>query len=418
MRQLLWGLALGLAAGLPLLFITPAPAVAQTCTACLDGNGDGLCGNAADTVVPDSDWLNGTGSGAGGNFPGATFVLPPGCSKIVTTAVSGGIRVNARRIFLRGQLTSTPTGGLGMLFTATEDIQVDQVSGFARPKLESGGANTLTNNAANAGVAKASVGLRAGTSCNLFNADLTANPITVSGSGQIGIQCNGRIDLHGNSMLASGIDIQSLNGPIMAFGSVSQPRGIECDSSALNSTAGNNNNQVDAGDFTCTMTFASEQAKTDFCDAGPGLPPNIFRARGNPLVMIAKTDIRLDNPTYPGNIGIGFYNILLIAQDGNIDTTNADLLNHLPTPIIPADAGIFVFANPASVARSPVLDESATGPNTGNLTIAGACYQSAKVVSFGTTSGNPIGTPKAGQSSINTTLCKQFFEFVPVVSGP
>lgn len=417
MSTLLRALAVLVVAGLPLVLATPQEAAAQAC-ACLDKNADLQCGGAPDVLVADADWLNGPTSGQGGNFPGETFILPEGCNKVQAAAVSGGIRVNAQRIIVRGQLTSTPATGLGVLLTATQDIIVEPGASATRPKIVSGGNNTLANNVANAGIARASVGLKAGTSCSVLSADLTGNPYR-PGTGQIGIQCAGDVNLHNNVMNAGGIDIQSLNGNILAHGAPAEPVGAECDDPVTNLTSnGNDNGAVDAGDFPCRIRFDDTGDITAFCTADPHILPNVIRAHDNPLSMIAKQDIRLDNPVYPGNILVGFFKMVFIAEDGSIDYTNADLLNHIPQPPMPAGAGIYSFSNPFSVNRAPVLQETAVGPSTGTMTISGACFVSAQTVFVGTATGTPTGVPKAGSSTISSVACRTLAQHVPIISGP
>lgn len=419
MSTLLRALAVLVIAGLPLALATPQEAAAQAC-ACLDKNGDLQCGGAPDVLVADADWLNGPTSGQGGNFPLETFIIPEGCNKVQAAAVSGGIRVTAQRIVVRGQLTSTPTTGLGVLFTASQAIIVEPGAGGTRPKLTSGGNNNLANDLANAGIARASVGLKAGTTCTVLSADITGNPYaTGSGTGQIGMQCGGDIHLHNNVMNAAGIDIQSLNGNILAHGAPAEPIGAECDDPVTNLTGnGNNNNTIDGPDFPCRIRFDDTADITLFCTADPHLLPNVIRAFGNPLSMVAKGGIRLDNPTYPGNILVGYFKMVFIAEDGSIDYTNADLLNHIPQPPIPPGSGIYSFSNPVWVNRWPVLQETVAGPNSGTMTIAGACFVSAQTVFVGTATGTPIGVPKAGNSSISSVACRTLAQHVPIVSGP
>lgn len=390
MRQLVWGLAMVLSAGLPFLASAPQPALAAANCACLDMNGDDACGNPADIVVNDSDWLKGPLSGAGGNFPGKTFVVPAGCSIILDTAPKGGVVINAQRVVFRGEFRSTPTGGEGLQLNASQDIVVEQASApAARPHLESGGANKLATTLANAAIAKSSVALKAGGSCSISNADLRGNPVT--GSGQVGIQCAGTITLSGTSVIAAGIDIQSLTGAINGNASPSPGPGPQCTS------------------FPCVVPFASTAAIDAFCtppSPPPGVP-NQIQALNNPLVMIAATDLRLDTPSAPGNLIEGRFLINLVAVNGNVQTANATVTNHNSGP--PAGgAKIWVFADPTTVARSPVLKEKSTGPSIGTIGIGNACYRSFNVVRYGgVLSGTPAPPP-----------CEPLDHFTPVASGP
>jgi hypothetical protein len=411
MRQLIWGLALFIAAGFPVLLTTPFTAVAAPGCACLDGNADDACGDVTDTVVDDNDWLKGPAVGLGGNFGAATFVLPAGCNVLVTTAPSGGIRVNAGRIVVRGTFVSTPSGGEGVIFISTGDILVNQVDTLAnRPRIESGGANKLLNNLANFAVAKASVGLKAGGTCNIGNADLRGNP--VAASGQVGIGCVGEVDIHGSTILAAGVDIQSLTGRIDATATAGAlpAIGIECDDPTKNLTGnGDNNGVLDAPDFPCQLAFNNQADIINVCVPDPAVSPNEIRALNNPLEMVAKLDLKLDSPTAPGNLIEGRFLVNLVSEDGNVDTDNATITNHDAGPPL-GGAKIFVFADPASVTRAPVLKEKSFGPSAGNIEVQGACYVSANDVRIGTGSvlvGTPAGPP-----------CAQLGDFINVLNGP
>jgi hypothetical protein len=412
MKQLFRALSFMLAVAFPFLLLTPHPAAASNC-ACLDGNGDDACGDPTDTPVADNDWLKGPGVGLGGNFAGSTFVVPAGCSYVVTTAPSGGIVVRADRIVLRGSIVSTPAGGEGILFIATGDILVDQVdAAAARPRLESGGANKLSPTVlANAAIAKSSVGLKAGGTCNIGNADLRGNPLT--GAGQVGIQCAGDIDIHGSTVLAAGVDIQSLTGAIDAAATAGAvpPIGIECDDPAKNLAGnGNNNGMLDAGDFPCQLAFNNQADVINVCVPEPAVLPNEIRALNNPLVMIAATDLRLDSPTAPGNLLEGRFLINLVAEDGKVDADNAIITNHASGAPL-GGARIFVFADPDTVVRVPVLKEKSTSAApAGNIEIEGACFTSANDVRIGAGSVL-VGTPAAAP-------CAQLADFIPVASGP
>lgn len=401
------GLALALLAGLAIVFAAALPAQAAFNCACLDGDADGACGNPADIVVGDDDWLKGPLAGLGGNFPGQTFVVPLGCNIVLGTAPKGGVVVNARRIVVAGSVLSTPSGGEGMQFNATEEIVVERPNAQApKPRLESGGINKLTVNLANAAVAKSSVALRSGGTCRVINAELQGNP--VAGSGQVGIRCAGNLELHGSTILAAGVDIQSMTGAILAnAGPGGSPgpavQGIACDNSAVNLTGGNNNSVLDAGDFPCTIDFAAAAAIGPFCTGLPIEPPshgpNDIRALNNPLVMIAKTNLRLDSTAAPGNLLEGRFLVNLVAEDGTVDTDNAVVTNHNSGPPL-GGARIWVFANPTTVNRNVVLKEKSTGPSTGTIEIQGACYVSASPIRIGgTLAGTPAAPPCAQSPS-------------------
>lgn len=415
MKKLIWGLALVMAAGLPFLaIVAPQPAAAALGCACIDNNDNGACGDAGDTFIDDNDWLKGPTVGLGGNFAGLNFLLPKTCSVTITTAPKGGVVVNAAKITIRGSYISTPTGGEGTQFNATGDIFIDQQNAVdPRPHVESGGINKLVNNLANAAVAKSSVALRAGGACHILNADLRGNPIAASG--QVGMQCNGDLDIHGSTVTAAGIDLQSLTGEIdaQATSGALPPIGIECDDPVKNLTAnGNNNGVLDAGDFPCQLEFADQAAVAAVCIPEPPVTPNIFRALNNPLEMIAQTNLKLDSPTFPGNIVEGRFQINLVGGTGKVDTDNAVITNcDGCSPL--GGAKIFVAANPATFTRFPVLKETWTGPSAGgNIELNGACYTSHvnnKV--FYVTGDTLVGTPAAPP-------CKQLADFLAVNSGP
>lgn len=397
MKKLAWAIAL-LVGFLPLV-MTPAPAHAVLTCACLDTDADEAC-TVADTFLDDADWLKGPTVGLGGNFPGQTFLLPAGCSITTTLAPKGGVVVNAAKIIIRGTYLSTQNGGEGTQFNATGDILVDQVDPAAnRPKIESGGINKLlTGVLANAAVAKSSVALKAGGICRIINADLRGNPVLASG--QIGIQCHDEIDIHGSTMVAAGIDIQSLTGAIdaTATAGISPPAGIECDvpvaAGGKNQTAGNNNGVLDAGDYPCTITFQAvggapfNDQIIEFCEADPPVSPNRFEALNNPLVMIAQLDLKLDSPSAPGNFVGGRFDVFLVSATGRVDLDNAEVVNINQL----GGARIYVTASPASVTRIPVLKEKWTGPSAGNIEIDGTCFTSFSDVLYGQ-GATLVGTP-------------------------
>lgn len=417
MKKLAWAIAL-LVGFLPIVMAPVGPAHAVLTCACLDVDADEAC-TVADTFLDDSNWLKGPTVGLGGNFPGQTFLLPAGCSVTTTLAPKGGVVVNAAKIIIRGTYLSTQSGGEGTQFNATGDVLVDQVDPLAnRPKIESGGINKLpTGVLANAAVAKSSVALKAGGICRIINADLRGNPVLASG--QVGIQCNGEVDIHGSTVVAAGIDIQSLTGAIdaAATGGPQPPAGIECDVpvalGGLNQTAGNNNGVLDAGDYPCTVTFPAGGGPflnshiIDFCEADPAVAANTFQALNNPLVMIAQLDLKLDSPSYPGNFVGGRFAVHLMSATGKVDVDNADVqnINQL------GGAKIFITAIPTSLTRIPVLKETWTGPSTGNIEINGTCFVSFNDVFHGTGT-TLVGTPAPPP-------CKQLPDgFTAVLNGP
>jgi hypothetical protein len=410
MRQVIWGLTVLLMVGLPVLAAAPRPAEAAPGCACLDNNDNNVC-DGGDTILDDNDWLKGPGVGLGGNFIGSNFLIPAGCSIVVTSAPSGGIRVTADKVSIKGSLNSTPTGGEGVLFTSLGDIFVEQVAAGSRPHVESGGINKLANVLANAAVAKSSVAFKAAGACTFLNADLIGRPI--HGSGQVGIQCQGDLDIHGSTILAAGVDIQSLTGVIDATATAGAVPviGIECDDPTKNLTGnGNNNGVVDGPDFPCQLAFNNQGDIINVCVPEPPVTPNDIRALNNPLVMIAEGDLKLDSPTFPGNVLEGRFRIKLVSVTGTLDTDNATISNHLSgTPL--GGATISLVADPTVVNRAPVLKEKTFGPNGGNIEIDGACIGVAGRPVFFSLGSALVGTPAPPP-------CAQLPDFVPVLNDP
>lgn len=412
-----------LAAGFPLLLVTPQDAAAHDC-ACLDGNGDDLCGDVLDTPVPDSGWLSGPSS-----FPGSTFVVPTGCDHIVTTAPSGGIRVSADRVVFDGRLISTPNGGEGVLFIATNACVVSPGA-----EIESGGLNKLsTNVAGNEAIAKSSVAFKCGTTCDITQARLRGNPVL--GSGKVGIKCEDDIRICGSTIRAAGINIQSNNGKINASvsGALGGPTiGEKCDDLVANQVngaapPGNGNGIVDAADFPCQVdlgaefpgltTFNNQGELTAFCAAAPVCGPNLIEALNNPLIMISKLDLNLSGQLGNENRIEGRFRVTLGAEDGDIDTSDT-FINNTSSP--PGGAKIWLFANPASVNRLPVDKEDFLGPSSGTTDIASACYESPNPVQVGQDAGGAInltGVPDPPPCAQNVNPSPPFEDFVGVLNG-
>lgn len=429
-----------LAAGFPLLLVTPQDAVAAADCACLDDDNDGTCGDAGDIAVTDAALLAGPIVDLA-----KSFVIPSSCHIVLTSAPAGGVRVTARRILIYGSLESTPNGGEGVLFIAEQDVLVkdplplDPLDG----RIISGGINKLNPNlAGNEAIAKSSVGLKAGTICTFEDAELTGNPLL--GSGQVGIRCEGNTTFSGTTIHAAGIDIQSISGVIDADcaadggGGGLIPLGNRCDDPVDNleggvGPPGNNDFVQNLGDFPCTLnlgalypgtiTFPNDAAKIAFC--GIVVPPvrtcNDFRAKNNPLVMISKGDLLLRSAPPPAgpapdpnhNFVAGKFKVKLIAEDGDVFTNNSTITNDTAQgDSIPGGAAIFVFADPDSVTRRPVLKEKATATApSGTLDITGACYGPNTPIKIGqgtTVIGPPAPPP-----------CAQFpGDFIEVTTDP
>ncbi len=406
-KQLLLSLVLLLAAGLPMLFVTPQDAAAHAC-ACLDGNGDDLCGNVADTPIDDNQWLNGPVS-----FPGQTFVVPTGCDHTKTTAPAGGISVTAQRIVFDGQLRSTPSGGEGVLFTAT-DACVVSPGAF----IESGGINKLSPAVpGNEAIAKSSIAFKCGTTCDI-EGTLQNVPSILFASGKVGIQCGDEVKLCGARIDAAGVNIQSLNGEINApVGGTAGPAGIACDDSVQNlvngaAPPGDGDGTLTAADFPCQIQFNNQDDITAFCAPVEACGPTVIKARNNPLIMISKLDMDLSgNSNHTAdNVFLGHFRVTLAAENGNVDTSDTLIDNTVDGVAPPGGAKIWVFADPTSINRLPVDKEDFLGPSSGTTDIDSACYTSPNPVQHGDGGAPIVGTPDAPP-------CKQIGDFVPVVNG-
>jgi len=366
------------------LFI-PAEVQAHPC-ACRDVDGDGKCG-PGDIPIDDAQWLGGVQLVDHVNG----FVVPETCSHVLTTAPVGGVRVTAKRIVFSGSLAITPPGGSGVLLVADEDLVLTPGSSII-----AGGVNNLsTTLAANIAIARASVALKAGTTCRLLGTFLRGNP--VSGFGQVGIQCGDDITIVGSEIVAAGIDIQSLRGDVDASHSALGPAISlrRCDDSRQNPN-GNDNGVIDDGDFPCSLTLpgplaAGHDAVNAFCS-----PPNVIRALNNPLVVVSAGDADFGLPGV-GNELESRYRITIIAENGDVDLRNATLTNAIPPVVPPGGPIISIFADPAGVTRFPLFREAATGPFSGAIDVTGACFQSPNPVQLnGAVTGAPAGPGCSG----------------------
>jgi hypothetical protein len=334
---------------LGLFLLLPSPAAAQNC-ACRDVNNDGVC-DGADLPVLDQQWLGGVAF----SDPLNTFLVPAGCSYTLAAPPTGGVRVTAKRIVFGGQLTIGQSGGAGILFDAAQDIVF-----LPGSQITSGGVVAIsTSLLANAAVARASVGLRAGTTCSFLGTSLTGNPVT--GFGAVGIQCGSDVQIHGSQIVAAGVNIQSMQGRIDGGPHSSGPTIslLACDDPALNAN-GNDNGVFDAGDLPCTVNFPGPLAKglqaiNAFCS-----PPNLISTLNNPLVLIAKGDVDLGLPG-PGNVLEGRYKLSIISEDGDVDVSRATLANALPGATAPGGAKIVITADPFKVTRFPLFRDTVDG---------------------------------------------------------
>ena len=359
----------------------PAEVAAHAC-ACRDVDGDGKCG-PGDIPVDDAEWLG----GAAFVDHARGFVVPETCTHVLSAAPVGGVRVTAARIVFSGSLAITPPGGAGVLFVADQDLVLTPGASII-----AGGVNTLSVSLAeNIAIARSSVGLKAGTTCELQGAFLRGNP--TSGFGQVGIQCGGDISIAGSEIVAAGIDIQSLRGSIDASTSKLGPATSlhRCDDSRQNPN-GNDNGILDDGDFPCTLTLpgglaTGRDAVNAFC-----APPTSLRALNNPLIAIAAGDVNLAVP------GVGTevesrYRVTIIAENGDVNLRNATLTNAIAPAVAPGGAIITISANPASVNRLPVFRETAAGPFAGSIDVTDACFQTPNAVQFnGIVTGAPAGS--------------------------
>lgn len=422
MKKLVFVLVMMLTTGFPLFLVTPQDAAAHDC-ACLDGNGDDLCGNVADTPVADDDWLKGPLVGFGGNFPGSTFVVPTGCNHTVGTAPKGGIRVTAARVVFDGELLSTPNGGEGVLFTADNACVVSSGA-----EIVSGGVNKLLPGVAgNEAIAKSSVAFKCGTTCDITGATLRSTDGTLFASGKVGIQCGDDIRICGSTIRAAGVNIQSSNGKIDAsVGGAGGPAGIACDDPVQNlvngpASPGDGDGTLEntADDFPCQIQFNNQGDIATFCGPVDPCGPNTIEARNNPLIMISKLDLDLSGQAGSENRLTGVFRVTLAAEDGNIDTSHT-FINNGPNP--PGGAKIWLFADPTGVPndviRLPVDHEDFFGPSSGTTDIASACYESPNPVQVGDDT-NPPALPVPVIGVPDGVPCKQNdgTGFVPVLNG-
>jgi hypothetical protein len=402
-------------------------------------NDDGVL-DAGDVLVPDSAWLGGVQFVS--NHP---FVVPVGCDHVFGSPLPAplhGVRVIATKVTFQGVLQFLFSGGEGATFIADPsqvpapglgngDIIVG--NGANHAIIEGTGTNKLS--VAIEALPKSSVALWAagnGTpgsgTCDISVATLRGNPVT--GSGKVGILCEDDITIRQTTMLAAGINIQSLSGKIDARSAA--PLGGPtladlCDNPVSNLTGnGNSNSIADAPDFPCQLdlgaqfpgvtTFPTLSALVAFCTPSAIAGVNVFQALNNPLIMISKEDLDLSGVAGGETVVVGKFRVTLAAEDGNIDTSNTNI-NNSSSP--PGGARIDMFADPNSVVRLPADKEDFFGPSGGSIDIESACYESPNPVRVGQDGGgaiNLVGTPDGPPCKQNVLPNPPFEGFVPILN--
>lgn len=386
------------------LWLTAPPeAAAQDC-ACRDANHNSVC-DPGEAIIPQAAWI---GPGAIDIRPDS-FTLPENCDVALANGISTAIQVTAANHFFFGNITIGGNGGQGVLFIADHDVVIGDV---VKPRVEwrvPGQNKLIDKQPANTAIAKASIGLKTlQGDCFITNAYLEAQPI--GGSAQIGMQCAGDIVFRNADLYTSGFDIQSLNGMIDAtnVSSTGPPQTARwCDVDAdgnveLPCTI----STVDQLDSVCTG-----EPQFPIPSPGAGAGVNKLRAVANPGVLVAKTniDLRSDSAAPSSqNVVEARYALTMIAEDGDIDLTNAKLSN-TNNPL--SGSRLWVAADPGRVERYlfGILKEKFYDGCTGQITFnTGTCFQSPNVTNIcGSTAGN------TGPSS--TSPCRT--DFNPVTTG-
>ena len=378
------------------LFHLPSVAMAVDC-AFEDKNDDGIF-NAGDVIVPDSAWLN-------LNAPYSTlfpFVVPVTCNKTLTTVLaSQGISVTAAKITLLANLEYLPPGGKGVVFISEGDLKVGD--GTNPVLIKAGGLNSLPANSV--AVAQKSVALVSN------NGKCTFSKATIEGTANIqntkvGIRCNDDITFVGSTVKGSKVNIQSLNGAILASGS-NAPGGLSlanlCDNPATNLTGnGNNSGTIDAADFPCLLNVPGPVAFNSALELAaacvnivtpPGLV-NKFQAFNDPLIMIAGAGAGNDLDVRGASI-VGRYRVTLATEDGDILAQDSKIDHGEQLGLVPpGGAKTFLLANAVTINRTQVDREDFTGPFTGIINIQDACLRSQnEIVVGGTVTGTPDPPP-------------------------
>ena len=372
--------------------LMPTVGHAQANCACRDANHNGVC-DGGEATIPQASWI---GPGTIDVRPDS-FTLPENCDILLAAAINKPIQVTAANHFLFGNITIGTNGGQGVLFIADNNVVVGDV-GKPRVEWRVPGQNKLIDKQlANTGIAKASIGFKTlHGDCFISNAYLEAQPIAANA--QIGMQCWGNIVFRNADLYTSGFDIQSLNGMIDASnvssgGLPQSARWCDIDDDGV-------------ADIPCIIS--TQDQLSSVCTGTPEFPlptpgagagVNKIRAVANPGVLVAKTDIDLRSDSAAAssqNIVEARYSLAVIAEDGNIDITNAKLTN---TNNPQSGSRLWVAANPGRVERYAfgILKEKFYEGCTGQITfIPGTCFQSPNVTNVcGSTAGNtgPSSTP-------------------------
>lgn len=393
-----------LACALTLSAAMPSAGYAQADCACRDANHNGVC-DGGEAIIPQASWI---GPGAIDIRPDS-FTLPENCDVLLAASIFKAIQVTAANHFLFGNITIGGNGGQGVLFIAENNVVVGDV---AKPRVEwrvPGQNKLIDKQAANTALAKASIGFKSlQGGCVISNAYLEAQPI--AGSAQIGMQCAGDIVFRNADLYTSGFDIQSLTGMIDAsnVSSSGPPETARwCDID-------------DDGVVDLPCTISTQDQLTSLCTGSPEFPlpspgagagVNKIRAVANPGVMVAKTDIDLRSDSAAAasqNVVEARYALTMIAEDGNLDVTNAKVSN---TNSPQSGSKLWMAANPGRVERYllGILKEKFYDGCAGQITFnTGTCFQSPNVTNVcGSTAGN------TGPSS--TSPCRA--DFNPVATG-
>jgi hypothetical protein len=384
-RLALVALALALSAGAAL----PGVSDAQDC-ACRDANHNGVC-DGGEATIPRATWF---GPGPLDVRPDS-FTIPESCDFLLG-GVNKPVQVTAANHFLFGNLNVAGNGGQGVLFIADNNIVVGDVT---KPRVEwrvPGQNKLIDKQPANTAIAKASIGFKTLLgSCAISNAYLEAQPI--GGSAQIGMQCAGDIVFRNADLFTSGFDIQSLNGMIDASnvssgGPPQSARWCDIDDDGV-------------VDLPCSVSTADQLSSVctgspEFPVPTPGAGAGVNKIRGvaNPAVMVAKTGItvRSDSAAVTSqNVLEGRYSLTLIAEDGDIDLTNAKLSN---TTNFQSGSRLWAAANPGRVERFVfgILKEKFFEGCTGQITFSeGTCFHSPNPprVCGSTAGAGPSSTP-------------------------